>query len=117
MGPLEHSVPDLALLWTIDPFPEMTAPDPLEHSGLPGKEVEGCRSVSLEPLEHLVLGTPQDQRDVSNSDDDLRLDSQSVVLDDRGVDVAPLVGRPEAARPPSEPRTVSISEVRSLWDR
>ena len=29
MEPLEHSVPDLALLWTIDLFPERTAPDPL----------------------------------------------------------------------------------------
>ena len=36
MEPLEHSVPDLALLWTIDTFPERTAPDPLEHSGLSG---------------------------------------------------------------------------------
>ena len=94
-GPLEHSVPDLALVWTIDPSPKRTAPDPLEHSGLLGKEVEGRRSVSLEPLEHSVLGTPQDQRDVSSSDDDLRIDSQSVVLDDRGVDI-------EAARPPPE---------------
>ena len=58
--------------------------------------------MSLEPLEHSVLGTPQDQRDVSSSDNDLRVDSQSVVLDDRGVDVAPLVGCPEAARPPPE---------------
>ena len=58
--------------------------------------------MSLEPLEHSVLGIPQDQRDVSSSDDDLRVDSQSVVLDDRGVDVAPVVGRPEAAQPPPE---------------
>ena len=50
--------------------------------------------MSLEPLEHSVLGTPHDQRDVSSSDDDLRVDSQSVVLDDGGVDVAPLVGLP-----------------------
>ena len=56
----------------------------------------------LEPLEHSVLGTPQDQRDVSTYDDDLRVESQSVVLDDRRVDVAPLEGRPEAARPPPE---------------
>ena len=77
-------------------------PDSLEHSGLPRKEVEGRRSVSLEPLEHSLLGTPQDQRDVSSSDDDLWVDSQSVVLDDRGVDVAPLVGCPEATRPPPE---------------
>ena len=39
----------------------------------------------------------QDQRDVSSSDDVLRVDWQSVVLDDRGVDVAPLVGSLEAA--------------------
>ena len=58
--------------------------------------------MSLESLEHSVLGTPQDQRDVSSSDDDLRVDSQSVVLDDHGVDIAPLVGCPEAARPPPE---------------
>ena len=58
--------------------------------------------MSLEPLEHSVLGTPQDQRDVSSSDDDLRVDSQSVVLDDRGVDIAPVVGCPEATQPPPE---------------
>ena len=58
--------------------------------------------MSLEPLEHSVLGTPQDQRDVSSSDDDLQIDSQSVVLDDRGVDIAPLAGCPEATRPPPE---------------
>ena len=40
-GPLEHSVPDLARVWTIDPFPERTAPESLDHSGLLGKEVEG----------------------------------------------------------------------------
>ena len=67
MGPLEHSVPGLALLRTVDPFPERTAPDPLDHLGLPGKEVEGRRSVSLQPLEHSVLGTPQDQWDVSSA--------------------------------------------------
>ena len=38
MGPLEHSVPDLALLRTVNPFPRRTEPDPLEHSGLLGKE-------------------------------------------------------------------------------
>ena len=54
---------------------------------------------ALEPLEHSVLGTPQDQRDVLSSDDDLQVDSQSVVSDDRGVEVAPLVGRPKATRP------------------
>ena len=38
MGPLEHSVPDLALLRTVNLFPRRTEPDPLEHSGLLGKE-------------------------------------------------------------------------------
>ena len=61
----------------------------------------------LEPLEHSVLGAAQDQRDVSSSDGDLRVDSMStgcprVISDDRGVDVAPLDGRPEAARTPPE---------------
>ena len=100
LEPLEHSVPDVVL--ERNSGKEVSALEPLEHSGLSGNEVEGRRSVSLEPLEHSVLGTPHDQRDVSSSDDDLRVDSQSVVLDDRGVDVAPLVGCPEAARPPPE---------------
>ena len=99
MGPLEHSVPDLALLRTVDPFPERTASDSLDHSGLPGKEVEGRRSVSLELLEHLVMGAPQDQWDVSSSDDDLRVDSKSVVSDDRGVVVAIVVGAVGSAFP------------------
>ena len=59
----------------------------------------------LEPLEHSVLGAPQDQRDVSSSDGDLRVDSMSaccprVVSDDRGVDVAPWM----AVRRLHEPR-------------
>ena len=63
--------------------------------------------MSLEPLEHSVLGAPLDQRDVSSSDGGLWVDSlfaccPSVVSDDRGVDVAPLDGRPEAARTPPE---------------
>ena len=61
----------------------------------------------LEPLEHSVLGAPQDQRDISSSDGDLRVDTMSaccprVFSDDRGVDVAPLDGRPGAARTPPE---------------
>ena len=82
-------------------------PDPLEHSGLLGEEDRGRGLVSLEPLEHSVLGAPLDQRDVSSSDGDLRVDSlsaccPSVISDDRGVDVAPLDGRPEATRIPPE---------------
>ena len=43
--------------------------------------------MSLEPLEHSVLGAPLDQRDVSSSDGGLRIDSlsaccPSVVSDD-----------------------------------
>ena len=61
----------------------------------------------LEPLEHSVLGVPQDQRDVLSSDGDLRVDSMSaccprVVSDDQGVEVALLDGRPEATRTPPE---------------
>ena len=57
----------------------------------------------LEPLEHSVLGAPQDQRDESRSDVDLRVDMMSVCLPgvftgNRGVDVVPLDGRPEATR-------------------
>ena len=77
MGPLEHSVPDLALLRNVNTFPQRTTPDPLEHSGLPGEEDGGRRLVPLEPLEHSVLGASQDQRDVSSSDGDLRVDSMS----------------------------------------
>ena len=36
------------------------------------------------------------------------MDSESVVSDDRGVDVAPLVGRPEAARPPPDTRDAIV---------
>ena len=62
------------------------------------------RKTSASVTRSIAAGTvtPQDQRDVSSSDDDLWVDSQSVILDDRGVDVAPLVGRPEATRPPPE---------------
>ena len=61
----------------------------------------------LEPLEHSVLGSLGNQRDVSSSDGDLRVDSMSacsprVVSDDRGVEVAPLDGRPEASQTPPE---------------
>ena len=47
------------------------------------------------------------ERDVSSSDGDLRVDTMSaccprVFSDDRGVDVAPLDGRPEAAQTPPE---------------
>ena len=61
----------------------------------------------LKLLEHSVLGTSQDQRDVSSSNRDLRVDSMSagcprVVSDDRGVDVAPLDGHTEAAQTPPE---------------
>ena len=66
MGPLEHSVTDLAPLWNVSPFPQMTTPDPLEHSGLPSDDDGGRKSVPLEPLEHSVLGVPQDQQDVSS---------------------------------------------------
>ena len=113
MGPLEHSVPDLALLRNVSPFPQRTTPDPLEHSGLPGEEDGGHRLVPLEPLEHSVLGASQDQRSVSSSDGDLRVDSMfagcpRVISDDRGVDVAPLDGRPEAARTPPEAGDVIV---------
>ena len=59
------------------------------------------------PLEHSVLGAPQDQRDESRSDVDLQVEMMSACLpgvfsEDRGVDVAPLEGRPEAARTPPE---------------
>ena len=107
MEPLEHSVPDLAPLWNVSPSPQMTTPDPLEHSGLPRDEDGGRRLVPLEPLEHSVLGGPHDQRDISSSDVELWVDTMSACLprvfsDDRGVDVAPLDGRPEAARTPLE---------------
>ena len=100
LGPLEHSVPDLAPL-------RRTTPDPLEHSNLPSDEDGGRRLVPLEPLEHSVMGAPQDQRDVSSSYGELRVDTRSaclprVFLDDRGVDVTPLDGRPEAAQTPPE---------------
>ena len=120
MGPLEHSVPDLALLRTVNPFPRSTEPDPLEHSGLLGKEDGGRDLVSLEPLEHSVLGTPLDQRDVSSSDVGLRVDSlsagcPSVVSDDRGVEVAPLDDRLEATRTPPEAGDAIV--VGALYDR
>ena len=61
----------------------------------------------LEPLEHSVLGSPQDRRDVSSSEGEVRVDTMSACLprvfsDDRGVHVAPLDGRPEAAQTPPE---------------
>ena len=68
MEPLEHSVPDLAPLRNVSSFLQMTASDPLEHSGLPRDEDGGQRLVTLEPLAHSVLEVPQDQRDVSGSD-------------------------------------------------
>ena len=107
MGLLEHSVPDLTLFGNVSPFPQRTTPDPLEHLGLPGEEDGGRRLVPLEPLEHLVLEASQDQRDASSSDRDLRVDSMSagcprVISDDRGVEVAPLDGRPKAAQTPRE---------------
>ena len=77
MGPLDHSVPDIALLRTVNPFPQRTAPDLLEHSGRLGKEDGGRDLVSLDPLEHSVLGARLDQRDVSSSDGGLRVDSLS----------------------------------------
>ena len=107
MEPLEHSVPNLALVWSVSPFLQMITSDPLEHSGLPRDEDGRHKLVPLEPLEDSVLGAPQVQRDVSGSDVDLRVDTMSaclprVFLDDRGVDVVPLDGRPEATRTPPE---------------
>ena len=82
-------------------------PDPLEHSGLPSNEDGGRRLVLLEPIEHLVPGAPHDRRGVSSSEGEVRVDTMSACLprvfsDDRGIDVAPLDGRPEAAQTPSE---------------
>ena len=75
----------------------MAASDPLEHSGLTRDEDGGHKLVSLEPLEHSVLESSQDQRDVSGSDVDLRVDTMSACLPvfsyDRGVDVVLLDGR------------------------
>ena len=77
--PLEHSVPDLAPLQRVNPFPQMTSPDPLEHSGLSREEDGGHKLGPLEPLEHWVLGTLQDQRDESRSDIDLRVDMKPLL--------------------------------------
>ena len=89
MGPLEHSVPDLAPLRNVSPFPQRTTPDLLEHSGLPSDEDGGRRLVLLEPLAHSFLGAPQEQPDVSSSDGELRVDTMSACLprvfsDDQG---------------------------------
>ena len=89
LEPLEHSVPDVVL--ERSSTEKLSALEPLEHS-VPDVVLErssGKKLPALEPLEHSVLGTPQDQRDVLSSDDDLQVDSQSVVSDDRGVDMAP----------------------------
>ena len=106
MGPLEHSVRTLPRYGLLTHSPG-GQPDPLEHSGLLEKEDGGRDLVSLEPLEHSVLGAPLDQQDVSNSNNGLRVDSLSacclsVVSGDRGVDVAPLDGGPEVAQTPPE---------------
>ena len=103
MEPLEHSVPDVAPVRGVSSFIKMVVSDPFEHSGLTRPEDVGQKLVPLEPLEHSVLEASQEQRDVSVTDVELRVETMSVCLprvflDHRGDDVSLLDGRPEGER-------------------